>query len=254
MNVPTTTRPTSISPLAGASAGLEAPWSERLVRDARVAHQHQPPALRAVTESVLACAQDSGALSFALTGSTALDRRTSVSDLDFYVVGSRHALPESDEELDLYAIELDDFQKALIEGDDYVHWTLRFGLILYDSGPLEWAHETARRENLWPDPAPKARQALRALGLAHAVTMSGDHGAAVEQARIAFSLAARWWLIAHNVFPRARRDLPEQLSWTPLAWVGEALWKTIFDDPSDDALMKQIARLSRLLQEETGLP
>lgn len=158
-------------------------------------------------------------------------------------------MPESDEELDLYAIELKQFRRALVEGNDYLHWTLRFGLVLHDSGPLRWAHEKMMREGLWPDPARKAEQAMRALQLAHAITLTGDHDAAVEQARIAFSLAARWWLLMHDIFPGARRDLPEQLSGTPLAWLGEALTATIFEDPSVDSLLPQIERLSRLVQE-----
>jgi hypothetical protein len=231
----------------GARPSPRSAWGERLARDAMTARLHQTPELAAVTTDVLARAKAAGALSFALTGSTALARRSPVSDLDFYVVGSRPARPESAEELDVYAIDAPAFRQALLEGDDYLHWTLRFGLILYDSGPLRWAYEKTQRDDLWPDPQLKVSQALRALDLAEAITLSGDHAAAVEQARIAYSLAARWWLLAHRVFPRARRDLPEQLAGTPLAWLGEALRATIFDDRRDDALLDDVARLRSIL-------
>ena len=65
------------------------------------------------------------------------------------------------------------------------------------------------------------------MTMAIEILASGDDDAAREQCRIAFSLAARWWLLASGEFPKARMDLPEQLAPTPLAWVGDALHSTI---------------------------
>jgi hypothetical protein len=248
--------PASILPSRAASAreqATAATWQERMRRDARTAAALKPE-LKALTGEVLSRAVDSGALGVAVTGSTAVDRRTRASDLDFYVVGAKPTLPISDEELDVFALPLDDFKQRLEYGDDYLHWTLRFGLILHDSGPFQWAAERTAREDLWPDPATKAIQARRALEMAAAILLTRDHHAAVEQSRVALSLAARWWLLKSGRFPRARSDLPDQLSGTALGWLGELLGRTIFEDPSDAELAGGIERLRLVLSEVQSVP
>jgi hypothetical protein len=225
----------------------DAVWTRRLERDRRLARRRQTTKLAVVTRELLRRSLDAGALSFVLTGSTALDRRTPVSDVDYYVVGRRPRSPETDEEIDLYAVDLAGFRQRLDAGDDYLHWTLRFGLVLHDAGPIRWALGRTAREKLWPDPLRKATQARRALDLAAAILDTGDHDAAVEQARIGLSLAARWWLLREHEFPRARSDLPEQLRSTPLEWLGTALWGTIHEDPPDQALLEAVQRARDVL-------
>jgi hypothetical protein len=211
--------------------------------------------LWSITCEVLAAALDVHALSFAVTGSTAVDRRTRVSDVDFYIVGKRpESLPESDEELDVYAIEVKDFERRLGCGDDYLQWTLRFGLILHDVGPFRWAVRRVSREGLWPDPRPKRVQARRAAHMASAILGTGDYDAALEQSRIAFTLAARWWLLDHGEFPRARSDLPGQLFGTGLPWLGDALWGTIFERPTTAVLAWGLERLQRELDDSSPIP
>lgn len=228
----------------------DAVWEQRLRDDRETAARHQTPELQAITDELLSRAITGRASSFALTGSTALDRRTRVSDLDFYVVGAKPAAPRVDEEIDLFAVDPDEFKHRLSSGDDYLHWTLRFGLILHDDGPIRWALLKTVREKLWPDPAIKAVQARRAVEMAFAILRSGDHSAAVEQCRIAFSLAARWWLLRHGEFPRARRDLPDQLSSSSKQWLGDALLGTIFEDPRDADLEHALERLQAVLSGE----
>lgn len=222
-------------------------WAERLRRDAQFASRRQTPNLRAITNDLLGRAVHAGARSFALTGSTAVDRRTRISDLDFYVIGDRPDIPFTDEEIDVFAVGVEEFERRLNLGDDYLHWTLRFGLILYDSGPLRSALTRTARESLWPDPEVKAVQARRAAEMAAAILQTGDWGAAVEQCRVAFSLAARWWLLEAGEFPRARRDLPDQLRRTPLAWLGDALEATIFEAPQECELDAALQRLHGVL-------
>jgi hypothetical protein len=222
-------------------------WMDRLRRDARSALLYQTDELKSVTTEVLARARAAGALSFALTGSTALNRRTRISDLDFYVVGRRPRLPFSDEEIDLHAVAEDEFRRRLDTGDDYLHWTLRFGLILYDCGPLRSALVRVGRESLWPDPRLKGVQAWRATELAVAILRTGDLDAAVEQCRVAFSLAARWWLLSCGIFPRARSDLSQQLRDTRLEWLSEHLEATILERPDETALFPAVERLRATL-------
>jgi hypothetical protein len=226
-------------------------WIDRLRRDARAAGSDQADELGAITTEVLSRARAAGALSFAVTGSVAVNRRTWISDLDFYVVGPRPRLPFYDEEIDLYAVTPAEFRRRLEDGDDYLHWTLRFGLILHDRGPLRSALITVTRENLWPDPRPKAVQARRAAAMAIAILRTGDFDAAVEQSRIALSLAARWWLLAAGIFPRARSDLPDQLRAGEFAWLGEALRATIFERPDATELARALERLQSTLDVAT---
>lgn len=227
----------------------DAAWAARLSQDREWAARRQTSKLRALTDETLARSRAAGAVSFVLTGSTALERRTKLSDLDFYVVGPRPALPSTDEDLDVYAVDLAGFKHRLAKGDDYLHWTLRFGLILYDAGPLRWALGRTADDNLWPDVTAKAVQARRAVGMAIEILATGDGDAAVEQCRIAFSLAARWWLLESGEFPRARMDLPEQLAQTPLSWLGEALRSTISDEASRPHLPEVAAELKDLLDQ-----
>jgi hypothetical protein len=229
-----------------------AAWRSRLRRDA-LAARRQTDELRRITSDVLAAAVDAGVSSFAVTGSTALNRRTPVSDVDFYVVGGRPDLPDSDQELDVYAIDVGQFERRLDSGDDYLHWTLRFGLILHDRGPFRWAFQRVAREHLWPDPEPKWRQACRAAERASAILRTGDHDAAMEQCRIAFSLTARWWLLQCGAFPRARADLPEQLSQTAFSWLADVLQRTIFAAPSPVELADALQRLQRALDSRGAI-
>lgn len=228
-------------------------WERRLERDA-CRMSRQPTAVQAITGELLARAIASGAASFALTGSTALARRTAVSDLDYYIIGERPSLPDVDEEVDVYAIDRPRFLACLAAGDDYLHWTLRFGLVLHDAGPLRWAYETTVRHKLTPDPALKAQQARSALDMAAAILGTGDHAASVEQCRIAFSLVARWWLLACGDFPRARSDLPEQLRGSGLSWLGDALSTTILGEPPFHELSIAVERSRNVLTDPHGPP
>jgi hypothetical protein len=65
----------------------------------------------------------SGALAFALTGSTARGCRTAISDLDYHVVGPRPDVSDLPGEVDVYASIGDQLWTKLRNGDDFIQWT-----------------------------------------------------------------------------------------------------------------------------------
>jgi hypothetical protein len=94
----------------------------------------------------------------------------------------------------------------------------------------------AVERDLWPDPERKLRQARQTLSFAERLIASGDHAAALEYVRGALSLTARWWLLAHDVFPLARAELPAQLAQTRQIAFARALEGSIHDRPDIAAL------------------
>jgi hypothetical protein len=95
--------------------------------------------------------------------------------------------------------------------------------------------------DVWPDPARKLRQAKQALGFAERLAASGDDPALREQVRGALSLTARWWLLAYDVFPLARDELPAQLLQTRQIALARALESSIHDRPDIAALTASLA-------------
>jgi hypothetical protein len=71
---------------------------------------------------------------------------------------------------------------------------------------------------------------------AERLLVSGDHAATLEQVRGALSLTARWWLLAHDVFPLARAELPVQLTRINQPALARALRATIHDRPRAEDL------------------
>ena len=219
-------------------------WASRLLGDRRRAAQHQAAELAQITAAVESRARRLGAAALVLTGSTARGARSDVSDLDYHVIGARPDLGDLPAEIDLYCDEPAEFLAKLEHGDDFAHWTLRHGCVLFDSGALREAAVYATGRDLWPDPERKLRQARRTLDFAEQLLGSGDCAAALEQVRGALSLTARWWLLAHDVFPLARAELPAQLIGTNQPALARALEATIHEhpDPASLAASLTIAR------------
>ena len=105
-----------------------------------------------------------------------------------------------------------ELEARLTAGDDFVHWSLRYGLVVFDSGPARAAAARMTRDELWPDPVRKARHATRSLDLAARFVTTGDLDGATVQVRTALSLAARAHLLERHVFPLSRAELPGQLA------------------------------------------
>jgi hypothetical protein len=152
--------------------------------------------------------------------------------LDYHVIGGTPDIEGLSSEIDLYSDEPDVFLAKLFKGDDFAHWTLRYGCILFDAGVLRQAAAAAIERDLWPDAERKLRQARRSVEFAQKLATTGDYGAVLEFSRGALSLTARWWLISHDVFPLARDELAEQLVETGQPGLAKALEGTIHRRPT----------------------
>jgi hypothetical protein len=217
-------------------------WAERLDFDRKRAVRHQPGDLAAITAVVRERARAAGAAAVVLSGSTARGHRTRVSDLDYHVVGaSSLQIADLPGDIDLYADEVDRFWSKLREGDDFAHWSVWYGCILFDTGVMREAAAFLAERDAWPDPERKLRQAWGALDFASQIAESGDYGAALEQTRGALSLVARWVLLSNDVFPLARDEMPGQLD--ALGWVRLArdVRRSIRERPSVEDLGAAIA-------------
>lgn len=229
-------------------------WAERLGFDRERAERHQSVALVAITETVLERARAAGAEAVVLSGSTARGRRTRVSDLDFHVIGaSSLRVADLPQDIDLYADEVDRFWKKVREGDDFAHWSVWYGCVLFDSGVMREAASFVAQHNAWPDPERKLRQACGALEFANQIVASGDYGAALEQTRGALSLVARWVLLSNDVFPLARDEMPDQLNGLGRARLARDLRRSIRERPRLDELSAAIGNAQAVAQEHSAV-
>lgn len=224
-------------------------WSERLRFDHERAARHQSSELAAITGVVQERARDAGASAVVLSGSTARGRRTQVSDLDYHVIGvSSLRVSDLPADIDLYADETDRFREKLRRGDDFAHWSVWYGCVLFDSGEMSEAARYVARHDAWPDPERKLRQAQFALDFAEQMVTSGDYSATLEQVRGALSLTARWLLLAHDVFPLARDELAEQLEQLGQDELSVALCRSVRERPDEDYLREAVAHARSISQ------
>jgi hypothetical protein len=216
-------------------------WAARLRFDRERAAANQSGELAAITEVAIERARDAGAAALVLSGSTARGRRTSVSDLDYHVIGATSLrLSDLPADIDLYADDVDRFWAKLRKGDDFAHWSVWYGCVLFDSGVIREAVNYVAEHDAWPDPDRKLRQAQNALEFAEQIVESGDYGAALEQARGALSLVARWSLLSSDVFPLARDELAGQLEKLGQARLAVDLRRSIRKRPSLDDLRNSL--------------
>jgi hypothetical protein len=215
--------------------------------DRERAVSNQTGDLAAITEAVRERARAAGAEAVVLSGSTARGHRTSVSDLDFHVIGAL-SLQVSDlpEDIDLYADAVDRFWVKLRAGDDFAHWSVWYGCVLFDTGVMREAAAFVAERNAWPDPERKLRQARGLLDFAEQISESGDYGAGLEQTRGALSLVARWLLLSNDVFPLARDEMPAQLEELGWARLARDLRRSIRERPSTEDLNAAIAHAQGL--------
>lgn len=236
-----------LAPRRGALAGV-APadpdvWAERLRFDRERLVGNQAGGLLAITGAVAARAREAGAEAMVLSGSTARARRTQVSDVDFHVIGASPVrIADLPADIDLYADDVDRFWSKIRRGDDFAHWSLWYGCVLFDSGVMQEAATFVAEQDAWPDPERKLRQAGGALDFAEQISQSGDYGAALEQTRGALSLVARWVLLSSDVFPLARDELAGQLEELGQAGLAADLRRSIRGRPSPGALRDALTR------------
>ena len=186
-------------------------WARRLSTDAAIAERYQTPELQQITEVVVSRAIANGAQGVALTGSTARAKRTSISDLDYHVVGNRPDVRDLPADVDVYESQPDKMRAKLLQGDDFVQWTLCCGCLLYDTGVFREAAVTVVEQDLWPDGESKLRRLPELRRLAERLIGVGDRDAAQDQVRAALTSAARGVLLQQGVFALARGELPAQL-------------------------------------------
>jgi len=209
--------------------------------------ENQSEELLRITRAIEARSRGLGAEALVLTGSTARDRRTRVSDLDYHVIGGKPDVKGLPSDIDLYCDGADAFLAKLFRGDDFAHWTIRYGCILFDDGVLREAAVAAIEHDLWPDPERKLRQARRAIEFSQKLAATGDYAALLEVSRGALSLTARWWLISHDVFPLARDELAEQLVEADQPGLANALDGVIHRRPRAAAIALWLVEARELL-------
>ncbi|HEX2233996.1 MAG TPA: nucleotidyltransferase domain-containing protein [Thermoleophilaceae bacterium] len=242
--------PTHSSPLGDPIAVPRtdpASWKARISEDRQRAVRLQTPAQRRITKILVRRTRACGGIALALTGSTARGKRTSWSDLDYYVVGPRPHFVDLPEDLDVYATQGP--MDKLWEGDDFIQWTLLFGCILFDSGVLREVFEELIDSEVWPDPQRKLSQAIEASELAASVLSLGDADLAREQVSIALSHVARWLLLKEHVFPLSRSELPAQLRQFGHQGLAEALERSLSPSPTANDLRSCLTLASCLTAE-----
>ncbi|MFL5834312.1 MAG: hypothetical protein ACJ76B_10060 [Solirubrobacterales bacterium] len=149
-------------------------------------------------------------------------------------------------EIDLYSDEPDVFLAKLFRGDDFSHWTIRYGCILFDDGVLRKAANEAISHDLWPDVERKLRQAKRAISFSRKLALTADYLALLENSRGALSLTARWWLLSQDVFPLARDELAQQLVETDQCSLATALERVIHGRPEAAFIDSSLATAAEL--------
>jgi predicted nucleotidyltransferase len=151
--------------------------------DGERAARHPSAELTAITEEVQSRAKVAGVAAIVLSGSTARGHQTEVSDLDYHVIGSGSlCVDDLPAEVDLYVDDIERFWTKLRNGDDFAHWSVWYGCVLFDSGVMREAARWIADNDAWPDAGRKLRQARGALAFAEQMVASGDYGASLEQA------------------------------------------------------------------------
>ncbi len=211
-----------------------------------------PPRLHAAHDLVCDRARTADAEALLLTGSTVRGSRTSISDLDYHVIGVAISHVDLPADLDIHCVSPATFRIRLDEGDDFTQWSLRFGRVIFDNGIVRDSLRLIERLGLWPDASRKADQALKSLKIAHAMVQSGDQDAAVEQVRTALTLTARWHLLAAHRFPLSRGELPEQLGQLGLPDLAAGLAATINGYPELEELADFLSVAQRLAEQNAS--
>lgn len=228
-------------------------WSKKLAKDSRSIEDLIPSHLRSLHETVSERARSAGSSALILSGSTARKERTEISDLDYHLIGEGIPTRDLSHELDLHVVSERRLLADIGNGDDFVQWSLRFGLIVFDTGQVRNAHRLIATEGVWPDPQRKREHAEKSLDLARRFVESGDTDGAIEQVRTALSLTARAYLLTVGEFPLSQAELPTQLLVNRQGLLAEDLCITIFESPPLRKLSHMVDRAQRLLRESTEM-
>jgi hypothetical protein len=207
-------------------------WQQKVSDDAERARGLLAGPLVEINRQVLKRARSLGADAVVLTGSTARGKRTSISDLDYLIIGAKPRVHDLQEDIDVHIASPERFLDRLARGDSFTHWTLEYGCVLCDSGIFREGLVQRSAEGFAVDPDRLLKQYVHARKFAIQVVASGDSDAAHREALTALSLGARWWLLVHGSSPLARSELPAQLSAAGNRPLADVLDKLIFDYPA----------------------
>ena len=216
-------------------------WLEKLDADAARITKHVPERLQVLHADVVKRARGVQAAALILSGSTARASRTRISDCDYHLIGPKITTSGLSRELDLHVVSREKLRSDVLSGDDFIQWSLRFGLVVFDNGPVRDALKLIARSDIWPDPVRKRDRAAKSLDLARRFVATGDADAAAEQVRTALSLAARAYLLGVGVFPLCRAEMPKQLDSVERPDAGLTLRRCIYSTMS-------LAELSEAVQ------
>lgn len=216
-------------------------WADRVDADRASADRLLPERLRVLHAAVMSRARQAGARGLILSGSTARGRRTDISDLDYHVIGKEIRTRDLSAEVDIHVLSAERMMDEIFKGDDFIQWSIRFGLVLFDDGAILNAARLIAAERSWPDVERKREHAKKSLDLARRVVDSGDRDGALIQTRTALSLAARAYLLSVKEFPLSRAELPAQLKAACHVEVADALEDCIYGEPTLARLGKAIA-------------
>jgi len=230
----------------------DAAWEAKIRRDRTLAAQRLPREFSWVHEALVDRALAAKADALVLTGSTARQARTEISDLDYHLVGPPLEVGDLPPDLDLHVVSPDELTARLQEGDDFTQWSLRFGCVIFDTGVVRECIAAIEAHEMWPDVTRKAEQARKSLRTARAMVESGDRDAAVEQVRTALTMFARWRLLSAHEFPLSRAELPSQLAAIGHAVIANDLELTITGYPAMRRLAAAVARADEVLRTTYG--
>ncbi len=223
------------------SAESRRDWEQKLLDDAELATRFLAGPLAEINRQVVRRATSLGADAVVLTGSTARGKRTSISDLDYLIVGAKPRVRDLQEDIDVHIASPERFLDRLARGDSFTHWTLDYGCVLCDSGIFREGLVHRSVEGFSVDPGRLLTQYVRARKFAIQVVASGDSDAAHRETLTALSLGARWWLLVHGFSPLARSELPAQLRAAGNRPLADVLDKLIFDTPALPSLGEWLA-------------
>lgn len=162
-------------------------WLRKVNSDADLIARYLPRDLRELHSLVVERARASDAKALILSGSTVRDRRTGISDLDYHLVGRKIETRDLSRELDLHVISEGKLESEVLNGDDFVQWSLRFGCVVFDDGTVRRALRLIVEHQPWPDVKRKRAHAAKSLDLARRFVSTGDQDGALVQVRTALS-------------------------------------------------------------------
>jgi hypothetical protein len=235
-------------------APTAAMWQRRIRADRDLASRLVPDSLRPLHTAVVCRAHQAGAHSLILSGSTARGCRTEISDLDYHLVGDKILTRDLSAELDLHVLSPKKLMARILEGDDFIQWSIRFGLLLFDDNTVLDAARLIVEERAWPDVERKAQHARKSLDLARRVVETGDSEGALIQVRTALALSARAHLLSTRQFPLSRAELPTQLVAGGHPESAAALEACIHGEPSLEALGQAVSKGYALLERFGAVP